>query len=254
MYRFSRSMYRELAPRVVEDDWDPTRVPEQAEGAGGLRGAIRRLTYDRRYFARPARSLFNDVRPYFAMGDQLFVWTRDRANISLALEFLSRLPEGVGLDGRPPQCNAHTRKGTPCQRPPLPGRDYCPSHKHLEETFEGAETAAPSRRSTASRSLQRLARPPRPRDSEQRTRPRPTAGALACPGAIRRAVGCAHAARGRRRRDVHRRGAVRRARRCTRRRRPPRRTTSRGACSPRSRRPWSGRAPVPARSRPSPTG
>ena len=39
----------------------------------------------------------------------------------------------------PRHCRAHTRKGTPCQREPLPGRDYCPSHKHLEETFDGPE-------------------------------------------------------------------------------------------------------------------
>jgi hypothetical protein len=73
------------------------------------------------------------------MNDQLYAWRVVETNINLALEFLARLPEGVGLDGRPPQCNAHTRKGTPCQRTPLPGRDYCPSHKHLEETFEGVE-------------------------------------------------------------------------------------------------------------------
>ena len=63
-------------------------------------------------------------------------------NLALALEFLSRMPEGIGLDGRPRQCQAHTRKGTPCQREPLPGRDYCPSHKHLEESLEGTEEDA----------------------------------------------------------------------------------------------------------------
>ena len=38
---------------------------------------------------------------------------------------------------------ASTRKGTPCQREPLPGRDYCPSHKHLEEAFEPSKSSAP---------------------------------------------------------------------------------------------------------------
>ena len=139
MYRFSRSIYRELATRVVEDEWDPTQCANKQKVLDACEGAICRLTYDRRYFARPARTLFNDVRAHFTMADQLFVWTVIERNIALALEFLSRLPEGVGLDGRPPQCNAHTRRGTPCQRRPLPGRDYCPSHKHLEETFEGVE-------------------------------------------------------------------------------------------------------------------
>jgi hypothetical protein len=30
------------------------------------------------------------------------------------------------------RCRATTRKGKPCQRTPLPDRDYCPSHQHLE--------------------------------------------------------------------------------------------------------------------------
>jgi hypothetical protein len=139
MYRFSRSIYRELSPRVVEDDWDPTACRNKQKVLDACEAAIRRLTYDRRYFARPARSLFNEVRPYFTMSDQLLVWTVVERNMGLATEYLARLPEGVGLDGRQPECQAHTRKGTPCQRTPLPNRDYCPSHKHLEETFEGVE-------------------------------------------------------------------------------------------------------------------
>jgi hypothetical protein len=139
VYQFSRSIYRELSPRVKEDDWDATGCRNKQKVLDACEGAIRRLAYDRRYFARPARSLFSEVRPHFSMNDQLFVWRVVETNINIAVEYLSRLPEDAGLDGRPRQCNAHTRKGTPCQRTPLPGRDYCPSHKHLEETFESAE-------------------------------------------------------------------------------------------------------------------
>jgi hypothetical protein len=61
-------------------------------------------------------------------------------NVDLALEHVAQLPAGgIGLDGRPTACRAHTRKGTPCQRTPLPGRDYCPSHKHLEEPLDGPD-------------------------------------------------------------------------------------------------------------------
>jgi hypothetical protein len=144
MYRFSRSIYRELAPRVVEDDWDPTRCHHKQKVLEACEGAIRRLACDRRYFARPARRLFNDVRTYFSMQDQLYVWHVIDSNMRLATAFLEQLPEGVGLDGQQPQCHAHTRKGKPCQRTPLPGRDYCPSHKHLEETFESAEIPEPA--------------------------------------------------------------------------------------------------------------
>ena len=139
MYRFSRSIYRELAPRVIEDPSDQTGCRNKQRVLDACEAAIRRLTTDRRYFARPARSLFNEVRVHFAMSDQLRVWTVIERNINLAQEFLARLPDGAGLDGQPRQCQAHTRRGTPCRREPLPSKDYCPSHKHLEETFEGPE-------------------------------------------------------------------------------------------------------------------
>jgi hypothetical protein len=139
MYRFSRSIYREVAPLVVEDWRDPTGCRNKQQVLDCCESAIRRLTYDRRYFARPARSLFNDIRAYFPINEQLRVWRVVELNLGLAIEFLSRLPEGAGLDGVPRQCQAHTRKGTPCQRDPLPSRDYCPSHKHLEDTFEKAD-------------------------------------------------------------------------------------------------------------------
>jgi len=130
MYRFSRSIYREIAPKVVEDEHDPTGCRNKQQVLDACEGTIRRLT------------LFNDVRTHFAIGDQLAVWRAIELNIELAQEFLARLPEGAGLDGIPRQCRAHTRKGTPCQREPLPGRDYCPSHKHLEEsTTEVVEVA-----------------------------------------------------------------------------------------------------------------
>jgi hypothetical protein len=139
MYRFSRSIYRELAPLVQEDPRDSAGCRNKQIVLDACEEAIRRLTLDRRYFARPARSLFNEVRTHFAVGDQLHVWRVIEGNMELALEFLSMMPDDIGLDGRPRQCRAHTRRGTPCQRRPLPGRDYCPSHKHLEETFEATE-------------------------------------------------------------------------------------------------------------------
>jgi len=139
MYRFSRSIYRELAPAVIEDARDSTGCRNKQLVLDACEDVIRRLTYDRRYFARPARVLFNEIRMHFAIGDQRRVWRVIESNLNLAVQFLDRLPEGSGLDGVPRQCRAHTRKGTPCQREPLPGRDYCPSHKHLEESFDGPE-------------------------------------------------------------------------------------------------------------------
>jgi hypothetical protein len=139
MYRFSRSIYRELAPGVIEDPRDPTECRNKQLVLDACEDTIKRLALDRRYFARPARTLFSEVRMHFAMADQLRVWRVIERNIALAIEFLERMPEAALLDGIPRQCCAHTRPGTPCQREPLPGRDHCPSHKHLEETFDGPE-------------------------------------------------------------------------------------------------------------------
>lgn len=141
MYRFSRSIYRELAPRVIEDRNDETGCSNRQAVLEACEGAIRRLSTDRRYFARPARSLFGEVRMHFAISDQLHVWQVIERNISLATELLETAPEVLVIDGGPRECRAHTRKGTPCQREPLPGRDYCPSHKHLEEAFDEPEVA-----------------------------------------------------------------------------------------------------------------
>jgi len=160
MYRFSRSIYRDLAPYVIAE-------PQNGNGNGNGNGhaagsedgheranvgdnrrrlledcesAMRRLAYDRRYFAHPARSLFGEVRMYFPIQEQDRVYRVIERNVNLAIDHLARLPEGgVGLDGQPSECRAHTRKGTPCQRQPLPGRDYCPSHKHLEESLQPVE-------------------------------------------------------------------------------------------------------------------
>ena len=140
MYRFSRSIYRELSPRVIEEEPGDGRSRQQLLEA--CERAIRRLACDRRYFARPARSLFNEVRIHFPISEQLYVYRVVERNVSLAIDFLEKLPPDVALDGVPRECRASTRKGKPCQREPLPGRDYCPSHKHLEEPVEELEPVA----------------------------------------------------------------------------------------------------------------
>jgi hypothetical protein len=140
MYQFSRSIYRELAPRVI--DGTPGGPSPRQELLEACEETMRRLAVDRRYFARPARSLFNQIRVNFPISEQLYVYKVVERHISLANEFLDALPPDVCLYGVPRQCRASTRKGTPCQRDPLPGMDYCPSHKHLEEPAELAPVAA----------------------------------------------------------------------------------------------------------------
>ena len=141
MYRFSRSIYRELAPRIdaptpTESSTARHRVLEACEAT------MRRMAYDRRYFARPAKTLFSEIRGEFALADQVQVYMVVERYVGLALDHLENMPQDVSLDGRPRSCHASTRQGTPCQREPLPGRDYCPSHKHLEEPIVEEPVAA----------------------------------------------------------------------------------------------------------------
>ena len=133
MYQFSRAVYRELSPMVVEEALGCDRSSRRLVLESCER-AFTRLATDRHYFARPTRTLFNDVRAYFPMTRQMEVYRVIDRYMHVAAEYVvQREREGLSIDGSPLCCHASTRKGTPCQRVPLPGSKYCPSHKHLEE-------------------------------------------------------------------------------------------------------------------------
>ena len=136
MYQVSRSIYRELAPDIIEDRPD--------QGAGNhervlhaCEAAVHRLATDWHYFARPSKTLFNDIRIYFPMSAQYRVYrVVDRYMTFAKAYFSSRPLNGYDLEGNRLECRATTRRGTPCQRTPLPHNGYCPSHQHLAETEE----------------------------------------------------------------------------------------------------------------------
>jgi hypothetical protein len=143
MYRFSRAIYRELAEDICEDPHSGCSYANHARVLHACEAAIERLATDRHYFAHPARTLFHDVRVYFPMKAQLRVLRVIEHYLALADEFLRQLPQnGFDAYGNPLQCRASTRKGTPCQRMPLPHNGYCPSHQHLAETEELEPIAA----------------------------------------------------------------------------------------------------------------
>src|SRR5947209_6028743 len=108
MYQFSRSLYRELADLVVDD-----RVATAAENRQhflvACEGAFKRLASDRHYFARPARSLFRDVRGYFAMTSQMRVYLAIDRHMAFATQYVDqREREGISLDGNPLCCHPRT--------------------------------------------------------------------------------------------------------------------------------------------------
>jgi hypothetical protein len=137
MYRFSRAIYRELADEIAEDPHSGCSYANHERVLRACETAIERLATDRHYFAHPARTLFQDIRIYFPMNSQIRVLRVIQRYLELADEFLQRLPQnGFDAYGNPLQCRASTRRGTPCQRMPLPHNGYCPSHQHLAETEE----------------------------------------------------------------------------------------------------------------------
>ena len=142
MYQFSRLIYRELAPQI-EGEQPPGADHAHAQELHACEAAIGRLATDGRYFARPARTLFNDIRIYFPISAQHRVYRVIDYYVRLAQAYFEEQAlRGFDLDGKPLQCRATTRKGTPCQRTPLPRNGYCPSHQHLAETEQPAGIAA----------------------------------------------------------------------------------------------------------------
>lgn len=149
MYRFSRAIYRELATEIDDAGVPCLSGPTNHERVlRACESTITRMATDRHYFARPTQTLFNDIRIFFPVSHQHRVFSVVSRYLECADEFLAAQPrQGYDLNGNPLQCRATTRKGSPCQRVPLPRNGYCPSHQHLAET-EDVE-ARPSRSDVA---------------------------------------------------------------------------------------------------------
>jgi hypothetical protein len=95
---------------------------------------VYRLATDWHYFARPTKTLFNDIRVYFPMSAQPRVYRVVDRYLSFAKEYFATMPlSGFDIEGNRIECRATTRRGTACQRTPLPQNGYCPSHQHLAE-------------------------------------------------------------------------------------------------------------------------
>jgi hypothetical protein len=149
MYQFSRAIYRELAPYVAVPR-SGGKDPAAGCSAGhehvlrACESAIERLATDRHYFARPARTLFCDIRAYFPMSAQERVHRVVFRYIGLAQRYLAENPQAAyeAVSDEPQQCRATTRKGAACQRTPLAHNGYCPSHQHLADTEDREEPLA----------------------------------------------------------------------------------------------------------------
>ena len=132
MYQFSRAIYRELAPDVIDEAGSSAN---RRAMLAACEATCDRLASDRPYFAKPTRTLFREIREYFPLERQMRVYSVLRRHLGLAGAYVDRaLGEGRSPNGSPAACPALTRQGTPCRRDPIPGLEHCPSHRHLEET------------------------------------------------------------------------------------------------------------------------
>ena len=132
MYQYSRAIYRSIKD-LIDPYADPiTQLEYRREVLAACEGTMERLAADPHYFAKPDRTLFADIRRYFPITVQAQVAYSVNQGVGAAVEFIEEQIESGAFEGGVAHCHATTRKGKPCQRTPLPERDYCPSHQHLE--------------------------------------------------------------------------------------------------------------------------
>ena len=132
MYQYSRAIYRSVKD-LIDPYVDPiTQLEYRREVLAACEGTMERLAADPHYFAKPDRTLFADIRRYFPITAQAQVAYSVNQGVGAAVEFIEEQIESGAFEGGIAHCHATTRKGKPCQRTPLPERDYCPSHQHLD--------------------------------------------------------------------------------------------------------------------------
>ena len=138
MYQYSRAIYRSIKDLIDPYVDTETRVEYCRDVLGACEQTMERLAKDPHYFAKPDRALFQDIRRYFPITVQAQVAWSVNQGVSAACAFVEDQIEQGAFDGGVARCRATTRKGKPCQRTPLPERDYCPSHQHLEASTKVA--------------------------------------------------------------------------------------------------------------------
>jgi hypothetical protein len=132
MYQYSRAIYRSIKDLIDPYADREHQIESRRAVLQACEQTMERLARDPLYFAKPDRALFQDIRRYFPITAQAEVAWAVQAGVSAASRFIQEQIESGALDGGVARCRATTRKGKPCQRTPLPDREYCPSHQHLE--------------------------------------------------------------------------------------------------------------------------
>jgi hypothetical protein len=138
MYQYSRAIYRSIKDLIDPYVDGRTQLAYRREVLAACENTMERLAADPHYFARPDRALFQDIRRYFPITAQARVAWAVARGVEAAVAFIDEQIELGVFERGTAHCHATTRKGKPCQRTPLPDRDYCPSHQHLERATVAA--------------------------------------------------------------------------------------------------------------------
>ena len=138
MYQYSRAIYRSIKDMIDPYSDVETQLESRRAVLMHCEQTMERLASDPLYFAKPDRALFQDIRRYFPITSQAQVGWAVQQGVTAAVKFIHEQIEAGALDGGVARCRATTRKGKPCQRTPLPDRDYCPSHQHLDRAKAAA--------------------------------------------------------------------------------------------------------------------
>jgi hypothetical protein len=133
MYQYSRAIYRSIKDLIDPHASREEQLEYRRDVLAACEDTMERLASDPLYFAKPERALFQDIRRYFPIGAQAQVAWAVEEGVNAAVAFITEQIEAGAFDGGVPRCRATTRKGKPCQRTPLPEREYCPSHQHLAD-------------------------------------------------------------------------------------------------------------------------
>ena len=135
MYQYSRAIYRSIKDLI--DPYVTGETQRRSTGARCSRPASRRWSGSPRIRttspSRTGRSSRTSGATSRSRCQAQVAWAV-REGVAAAVAFIESQIEAGAFDGGVARCRATTRKGKPCQRTPLPERDYCPSHQHLERS------------------------------------------------------------------------------------------------------------------------
>ncbi len=138
MYQYSRAIYRSIKDLIDPYADSEVQLEYRRELLAACEATMERLATDPLYFANPDRALFYEIRRFFPITSQARVAWAVHEGVAAALSFIEGQIAAGAFDGGVARCRATTRKGKPCQRTPLPEREYCPSHQHLERLVAAA--------------------------------------------------------------------------------------------------------------------